>query len=125
MKTFILISSLLFLTATCAFAQQRKFFVFPPDSLKQLPQIEDGKPDTLRYYTPGDTIPKQLWENYLKAKKGAKNKVFIAPQDNMPIVVPPDHTFSLIVVKPDSTVHYHLRNFGTEKIVDTPVKPVK
>lgn len=112
MKKSLIIPMFLFLMVTGAFAQQRKQFVFPPDSLlKQLPRFENREIDTLRFYKPGDTIPNQLWENYLKSKKET-NKTFKAPLDNMPIIVPPNHTFSMTVIKPDSTVHYHIRNFG-------------
>ena len=116
MKSLIFIFAFLFLAASGAIAQQRKFFVFPSDSLKSLPRFEHKKIDTLEYYIPGDTIPNRLWEKYLKAQKDKKNKSFAAPMDNMPVIVPPEHAFSLIVVKTDTTVHYYLRNFGAENI---------
>lgn len=116
MKALIFIP-IFFFAVIGTYAQERKLLPFPSDSLKSFPPLEHRKIDTLRYYKPGDTIPNQLWENYLKSKKDNKNKSFAAPVDNMPIIVPPEHSFSLIIVKPDSTVHYHIRNFGTEKKV--------
>lgn len=32
------------------------------------------------------------------------------PTHNLPVVTPPEENYSLIVVAPDTTVHYHLRN---------------
>lgn len=86
------------------------FFSFPPPF-----KIE--RSDTLRFF-PGDTIPDQIWEKYLKKKNqgdATDDKILIAPQDNMPVIVPPDYQFQMIVVRPDTTFHYYLRNLRDEE----------
>jgi hypothetical protein len=86
-----------------------------------LPPFNIEKRDTLRFH-PGDTIPAPLWNKFLSDQAATAGKTLKSPVDRMPVVVPPDYNFFMIIVKPDSTVHYHIRNIKTGK--DVPLPPV-
>ena len=113
MKKFILISLLIGLCGVNMMSQHKEPKRLPWDSLPPaLPPFKIERSDTLRFF-PGDTIPDQIWEKYLKKKNqgdATDDKILIAPQDNMPVIVPPDYQFQMIVVRPDTTFHYYLRN---------------
>ena len=118
MKKFILISLLIGLYGVNLMSQHKAPKGLPWDSLPSaLPPFKIEPADTLRFY-PGDTIPNPIWEKYLKKKNQEKiteKRMLTAPQDNMPVIVPPDHQFQMIVVKPDTTFHYYLRNLKDEE----------
>ncbi|MDD3189098.1 MAG: hypothetical protein PHO13_06325 [Fermentimonas sp.] len=123
MKRFIFVSIIMASLPLFLYSQQ---IVITPDTSKlqqrhfdfNLPEKLDKEfhlprkfsfPDTLNF-NPGDTIPNHLWENFLRNQKDSLAKPFYAPLDQMPVIVPPDYNFSMIVVKPDSTVQYYIRN---------------
>ncbi len=118
MKKFILISLLIGLCGVNMMSQHKEPKRLPWDSLPPaLPPFKIERSDTLRFF-PGDTIPDQIWEKYLKKKNqgdATDDKILIAPQDNMPVIVPPDYQFQMIVVRPDTTFHYYLRNLRDEE----------
>jgi len=118
MKKFIMISLLIGLCGVNMMSQHKVPKRLPWDSLpRTLPPFKIEPADTLRFF-PGDTIPNPIWEKYLKRKDQgdvSDDKILVAPQDNMPVIVPPDRQFQMIVVRPDTTFHYYLRNLSEEK----------
>ena len=118
MKKYVLISLLIGLYGVNLMSQHKEPKRLPWDSVPStLPPFKIEPADTLRFY-PGDTIPNPIWEKYLKKKNQEKiteKRMLTAPQDNMPVIVPPDHQFQMIVVKPDTTFHYYLRNLKDEE----------
>lgn len=118
MKKFILTSLLIGLYGVNLMSQQKELKRLPWDSIPStLPPFKIEPADTLRFF-PGDTIPNPIWEKYLKKKnqeRMAQERMLTAPQDNMPIIVPPDHQFQMIVVRPDTTFHYYMRNLRDEE----------
>ncbi|MDD4777122.1 MAG: hypothetical protein PHV53_02420 [Fermentimonas sp.] len=87
--------------------QPRRFDFNLPERLERLP-------DTLNF-NPGDTIPYLLWKKFPKESKDSLIKHFKSPVDQMPVIVPPNYNFSMIVVKPDSTVEYYIKNLHSGK----------
>lgn len=118
MKKLILISLLLGLYGVNLMSQQEEPKRLPWDSVSStLPPFKIASADTLRFF-PGDTIPTPLWEKYLKKKsqeRMTEERILTTPLDNMPVIVPPHHQFQMIVVKPDTTFHYFLRNLRDEE----------
>lgn len=114
MKRFILISIIIVSFPVFLFAQK---IVITQDTAKllthqfNLPR-ELSLPDTFSF-NPGDTIPNHLWEKFRKGLAESDIKSFKSTIDQMPVVVPPDYNFSMIVNKPDSTVQYYIRNLNT------------
>jgi hypothetical protein len=116
MKRFIIISILVVFFAVHLMSQQKDHQQFSRDSIPlSLPPFEIERIDTLRF-NPGDTIPTPMWKNYLKKKGKTSGKTLKAPPDNMPVIVPPDHQFYMIVVEPDTTYHYYIRNLGKKSM---------
>lgn len=115
MKRFILAAFLVGLSVVNLKSQQQEQFQLPWDSIsRKLPPFRMEGTDTLRF-NPGDTIPLPFWNRYLEQQKSEKKLVIKSPLDGMPIVVPPGHTFHMIVTRPDTTFHYHSRNLGKEE----------
>ena len=87
------------------------------DSLKELSLSEKCKKDSIKLFSfdtlriSKDSIPQKIqrpmdMEKFKQlAEAYHKNSV-----NNLPVVVPPEGNYSLIVVAPDTTVHFHLRN---------------
>ena len=118
MKKFILISLLIGLYRVNLMSQQKEPKRLPWDSVPPtLPPFKIERIDTLRFF-PGDTIPEPIWEKYLKRKgqkRATEERMLTAPQDNMPVIVPPDHQFQMIVVRPDTIFQYYIRNLRDEE----------
>lgn len=118
MKKLILISLLIGLYGVNLMSQHREPKRLPWDSVPPaLPPFKIERTDTLRFF-PGDTIPNPIWEKYLKKKnqeKATEERMLTSPQDNMPVIVPPDHQFQMIVVRPDTLFRYFLRNLRDEE----------
>lgn len=115
MKRFISTFALAGLFVVNLMSQQHDQLRLPWDTIpRKLPPLSLEGIDTLRFY-PGDTIPPPIWEQFRKERERTGVKVLPAPPDNMPVVVPPDHTFHLIVAEPDTTFHYHSRNLWKEE----------
>lgn len=118
MKKLILISLLIGLYGVNLMSQHKEPKRLPWDSVPPaLPPFKIERTDTLRFF-PGDTIPNPIWKKYMmkKNQEGAnEDRMITAPQDNMPVIVPPDHQFQMIVVRPDTTFHYYLRNLKDEE----------
>ncbi len=116
MKRFIIISTLVVFFAVNVMSQQKDRKLLPRNSIPpSLPPFEMERIDTLRF-NPGDTIPTPIWENYLKKEGKKAGRTLKAPPDNMPVIVPPDHQFHMIVVAPDTTYHYYMRNLRKESM---------
>ena len=117
MKRFIIIFMFIGLFAVNLISQKKERERLPWDTITAtLPPFEMSRTDTLRFI-PGDTIPTPIWEMYLKKKRTTEGKTLESPLDNMPVIVPPDHQFHMIVVKPDTSFHYYLRNLKEESKV--------
>lgn len=115
MKQFIIISALGFFCVVHLMAQLNENKRLPWDSIPpSLPPFEMERTDTLRF-NPGDTIPAPIWEKFLRNEGVAEFRTLNAPLDKMPVIVPPDHQFQMIVVVPDTTFYYYMRNPGKEE----------
>jgi hypothetical protein len=122
MKHFILISIIVSITFSLdaqkdVLTQDNTFFLpYKP----QLPR-EFVLPDTIRFYH-GDTIPNSIWEKLRREFTESEIKPFKSPIDQMPVIVPPNYNFSMIVSKPDSSVQYYIRNLNTGETKISPLK---
>jgi len=116
MKRFIIISVLVVFFAVNLMSQQKDRKQLPWDSIHpSLPPFEIERIDTLRF-NPGDTIPTPIWEKFLKKEGRTAGRILKAPPDNMPVIVPPDHQFHMIVAEPDTTYHYYMRNLRKKSL---------
>jgi hypothetical protein len=124
MKRFIILSAMVWFCVVNITAQRNEIKRLPTDTIPLLlPPFELKRNDTLRF-NPGDTIPYPIWEQYLRKKGATQGKTLEAPIDNMPVIMPPDHNFYMIVTKPDTIFHYYMRNLMDEnKISDASEKP--
>jgi len=114
MKRFIIISTLVVFFAGNLMSQQKENSRLPWDTIPLLlPPFNIERIDTLRF-NPGDTIPSPIWQEFLKKNEITEKKTLMEPLDNMPVIVPPDHDFYMIITKPDTTFHYHMRNLMDE-----------
>jgi len=121
MKRFIIIPILVWFCVVHVMAQLNEDKRLPWDSIPPLlPPFEMKRIDTLRF-NPGDTIPHPIWEKFLSKRGTTTDRTFVAPPDNMPVIVPPDHNFYMIVTKPDTAFHYYIRNgMDEKKILNSP-----
>ena len=114
MKRFIILSALGWFCVVHLMAQFNQHKRFPWDSIPLvLPPFEMKPVDTLRF-NPGDTIPYPIWQKFMSEKGTTKGRTLEAPLDQMPVIVPPDHNFFMIVTRPDTTFHYNMRNLHEE-----------
>lgn len=117
MKRFIIISALVWLCVVSMTAQRDESKRLPMDTIPLLlPPFELKRNDTL-LFNPGDTVPNPIWEKFLRKRGTTEGRTLEAPMDNMPVIVPPDHNFYMIVTKPDTSFHYHMRNLKEESNV--------
>ena len=116
MKRFIIIPAMVWFCVVNILAQRNEIKRLPTDTIPLLlPPFELKRNDTLRF-NPGDTIPYPIWEKFLSKREATKSRTLEAPIDNMPVIVPPDHNFYMIVTKPDTTFHYYMRNLRNERM---------
>ncbi|NLY25151.1 MAG: hypothetical protein GX042_09135 [Bacteroidales bacterium] len=110
MKRFIILAALGWYCVVNLMAQLNENKSLPWDSIPPLlPPFEMKPVDTLRF-NPGDTIPYPIWEKFLRKNEATTGRTIEAPMDKMPVIVPPDHNFYMIVTKPDTTFHFYMRN---------------
>ncbi|MBF6628160.1 MAG: hypothetical protein ITG04_06580 [Proteiniphilum sp.] len=114
MKRFIILTGLGWICVVYVMAQLNEHKRLSRDSIPTLlPPIEIVRVDTL-LFNPGDTVPNPVWEKFIREKRRTTGRTLEAPHDNMPVIVPPDHNFYMIVTKPDTTFHYYMRNLHEE-----------
>lgn len=90
-----------------------------PDSLNELSLSEKWKKDSIKIFSydiPGlskDSVPPKVQPPFDMEKFKQFSQTYpitINPIHNLPVITPPEGNYSLIVVVPDTTVHFHLRN---------------
>lgn len=119
MKKHLLAAVLFSMLCLPVVSQQIPHLKMRTDSLNKLSLSEKWKKDSIKLFSydiPGlskDSIPPKVhspldmeeFKQFSQTYPITKN-----PSHNLPVVTPSEENYSLIVIVPDTTVHFHLRN---------------
>ena len=119
MKRLIFLFAFALIYCTTIRSQEKQWRIFRPDSLTHqiLPEYRPPNTLTKSWNDTLNIIPGKRQRHTIHQKTySGKSKYYVYP-NKMPIVVPPDRKYFLIVKEPDSTVNYPIRNFGEKNPV--------
>lgn len=117
MKKHLLGSILFLMLCLPAISQEIPKLKSKPDSLNELSMSEKWKKDSIKIFSydipelSKDSIPLKMQPPIDMEKFKQYSQAYPKTSvHKLPVVTPPEGNYSLIVVVPDTTVHFHLRN---------------